>query len=298
MVHRMHGDALEQFLGHILKVFDILVRDDHMLEAARHARQNLLLDAAHGQHPALQGDLAGHAQVCAHTPSAQGGDEGRGQRNARRGAVLGRCARRHVHVQVVLRHKPGVNAKLFRTAADVAQGRLGAFLHHIAKLPGEGKATLALHDSGFNRQHFAASRCPGQAQSHAGHELLFLFVFNKAGCAQQLFHIGHIDHKGRLFALGLTPGQFAADGGKLAFKVAQPCLARIFADDLFQGFFRQFHILGGKAVVFHLLGQQMLARDLGLFLQGVTRQGNDFHTVAQGRRNGFQMVGRAEEHNL
>ena len=201
-------------------------------------------------------------------------------------------------MQVVLRHKTGVHAKVVRTAADVAQGSLGAFLHHITKLPGEGEASLALHDSGFNSQHFAASGRPGQAQSHAGHELLFLFVFNKAGRAQQFFHIGHVNHKGRLFALGLTAGQFAADGGKLALKVAQPGLARVFADDLFQGFFRQFHILWGKAIVFHLLGQQMLAGDLGLFLQGVTGQGNDFHTVAQGRRDGFQMVGRAEEHNL
>ena len=294
----MHGYALEQFLGHVFKILGVLPGNDHVLEAACHARQNLFLDAAHGQHPALKGDLAGHAQVCAHAASTEGRYEGRRERNASRGAILGRSAGGHVHMDVKLGHKGRVHAQIVGPTADVAQGSLGAFLHDVAELTGEGKAALALHDGGFHGEHFAARRSPGQTKSHAGHELLFLFVFNKARRAQQFFHIGHVHPEGALLAFGLATGQLAADGRQFAFKVAQASFARVFLDDLFKGGCFQNHVPFFQAVFLDLFGQQMLARYFCLFLHGVARQGNDFHAVAQGRRDGLKVVGRAQEHNL
>ena len=298
MVYRVYGDTFEQFLGHVFKVLGILPRNDNMFQSARHTGQDFFLDAAHGQHPALKGNFAGHAQVSAYAVAVEGRNQGCGERYACRRAILGRGPCGHVHMDVVFRHEGRIHSQFFSATAYVAQGGLGAFFHDIAQLTCKGEAALALHHRGFHSENFPAGRGPGQAQSHAGHEFLFFFVFNKAGCAQQLFHICGADPERPLFAFSLAAGQFAAYGGQLALQVAQARFARVLTYDFFQGRIVQRYILFLQAVFLDLFRQKMLAGDLGLFLHGVAGQGDDLHAVAQGGRDGFQMVGRTQEHDL
>ena len=61
----------------------------------------------------------------------------------------------------------GSISKASPAAADVAEGGLGALLHHVAQLAGEHQCALAGHLQGFHEQHFAAGGGPGQARHHA-----------------------------------------------------------------------------------------------------------------------------------
>ena len=57
-------------------------------------------------------------------------------------------------------------------------------------------------------------------------------------------------------------------------------------------------LLGRQAVVLHLLRDQVLERDLQLLFLGVAGELEDFHAVAQRRRNRVEDVGRREEQDL
>jgi NAD(P)-dependent dehydrogenase (short-subunit alcohol dehydrogenase family) len=100
------------------------LEDDDPLDARAVGGEHLLLDAAHGQHPAAQGDLAGHGHV---VPDAHAGEQ-RHQRghHGDPGArpVLGHGARRDVDVQVALLEEVLGDAELGGPAAHVAHGRL------------------------------------------------------------------------------------------------------------------------------------------------------------------------------
>ena len=65
--------------------------------------QHLLLDAADRQHPALQRDLAGHADARPHRPAGEQADQRGGHGDAGRRAVLGHGAGGDVHVEAARR---------------------------------------------------------------------------------------------------------------------------------------------------------------------------------------------------
>ena len=64
--------------------------------------EDLALEAADRKHTTSQRDLTGHRDVLADGDAGQGADHSRGHGDARRGAVLGDGAGRHVDVQGVL----------------------------------------------------------------------------------------------------------------------------------------------------------------------------------------------------
>ena len=68
--------------------------------------QQLLLDPADGQHPAVERDLAGHPDVGAHRPPGDERRQRRHHRDARRRSVLRHRARREVHVHVPVDGSP------------------------------------------------------------------------------------------------------------------------------------------------------------------------------------------------
>ena len=53
-------------------------------------------------------------------------------------------------------------AELVGLAAQIAEGGLRAFLHHVAERAGEQEATLAGHARDLDEEDFAAHRRPGQ----------------------------------------------------------------------------------------------------------------------------------------
>ena len=78
------------------------MRDEDRLHPLAVSGHALFPQAADGQHIAVEGDLAGHGHIAPHRDAGQAGDEGRGQGDARRGAVLGHSALRGMDVQVAL----------------------------------------------------------------------------------------------------------------------------------------------------------------------------------------------------
>ena len=86
--------------GNIDQILGVFFGDQHLLQPAAQGRQQLFLQAADRQHPAAQRDFAGHGDVAMHRNAGEDRDDGGGHGHARRRAVLGRRAFRHVHVDV------------------------------------------------------------------------------------------------------------------------------------------------------------------------------------------------------
>ena len=131
--------------------------------------QHLLLDAADRQHIAAERDLAGHRRQRTHRTVGQQRDQRGRHGHAGRRSVLRNRSRRHVDVDVVIgeeisRRSP---ARLAFERTQVSAACIDS-LHHLADLPGHGEAALALHLVGFDEEHVAARRRPGQAHRHAG----------------------------------------------------------------------------------------------------------------------------------
>ena len=64
--------------------------------------------------------------------------------------------------------KFSVDPEYGRIRPHPGQSCLHGLLHHLADLSGHGEAAFALHGVGFDEQHVAAGRRPGQSDNHAG----------------------------------------------------------------------------------------------------------------------------------
>ena len=104
-------------------------------------REQLLLQAADGQHVSPERELAGHGQGATDGPLGQDGEHGGGDGDPGRGPVLGDGALRHVHVQVVA----GEVSSLLRTGVPARGVGESAWAtpHHVAQGSGQ-VAALAL----------------------------------------------------------------------------------------------------------------------------------------------------------
>ena len=90
---------LADLLGHVVEVAFVPLRQDDLREPGAVRGQHLLLHAADRQHPALQRDLAGHADLGAHRRVGQQRHERGRHRDAGARAVLRHGAGGHVHVE-------------------------------------------------------------------------------------------------------------------------------------------------------------------------------------------------------
>src|SRR6188472_1538089 len=59
------------------------------------------------------------------------------------------------------------NSEYGRVRPYPGQSRLHGFLHDLTDLSGHSKAALALHGIGFDEQHVATRRRPGETDDHA-----------------------------------------------------------------------------------------------------------------------------------
>ncbi len=154
-----------------------------------HGAQDLLLDAADGQHAAGEGDLAGHGDVVPRRAAGEGRDHGGRHRHARRRAILGDGARRDVDVQVAL-EALGRDAQGLGVRPGVGPGRAGGLLHHVAELAGEHQLALALHGRGLDEHDVAA----GRGVVHAGRDADLVVPGRPLGVdlgpAEDLAHLG------------------------------------------------------------------------------------------------------------
>ena len=114
---RVEGHLLADVLGHVVEVAAVALGDDHVGQPGRVGGEHLLLQPADRQHPALQRDLAGHADRVLDRPAAQQRRERRDHRDAGTRAVLRDRARRDVHVELAIAERARLEAEL------VARGR-------------------------------------------------------------------------------------------------------------------------------------------------------------------------------
>ena len=152
------------------------------------------------------------------------------------------------------------------------QCRLGRLLHDIAQLPGQDQLALAVHLGGLDEQDVPAHGGPGQARCHArfGGPLGDLgHVFRRAEELGDALH-GDLLQLARL-AFGDQHGDGPDDVRHLAFEVPDACLTGVGVDDLGHGSLVEHHPLFGQAVLFQLLRDEELARDVHLLFPRVAR---------------------------
>ena len=70
-------------------------------------------------------------------------------------------------MNVVLIELFRIDLQTLQLAAQIAQRRLRAFLHHVAQRAGEQQLAFAGHPRGFDEQDLAADRCPRQSQGNS-----------------------------------------------------------------------------------------------------------------------------------
>ena len=296
-----HGQELEVLLHlvvHLIQIGDVVLRDEdglHPLTVSSHA---LFAQTADGQHVAVQGDLAGHGDIAAHRDAGQAGHQRRGQGDTGGGAVLRHCAFGGVDVQVALFQALRVDAVLIRMDADIGDGKLGAFLHHVAQRTGDRDlAAAVVHDLHLNGQGLAAHAGPCQTVGDAdGIGAVEEVGFDHLG-AQQLFQIGTGDGEAFHLAGSDLAGTLAQHAGDGTLQVADAGFAHIAVDDAVQRTLGKGD-LAAQAACLELLGHQMLAGDVVLFHAGVAGQLDDIHTVPQRAGDGAEVVGRGDEEHM
>ena len=182
----MHGDDFQlilHLLGHVRQVVRVLLRDKHPLYARPLGGHQLFREAADGHDDAPQGHLPGHGVPGIHGLSRHQGGQGRGERNARGGAVLGHGAGRHMDVKVIL-------GKLLRCLGEhgfyQADGNLHRLLHHVPQLAGDCHPAASLCKQGLDKQDFPAGLGPGKAGDNAGIFRLKHMVVADGGQLQKL----------------------------------------------------------------------------------------------------------------
>src|SRR5690606_5277770 len=130
-------------------------------------------------------------------------------------------------------------------------------------------------------------RGPGKARDRP--DLVFLersFVEN-SGYSQELLHVvcRHLNGLEFLLLFGFLAGDLAADLSDLPFKVAQPGLLRVLADDLRESAPIELNVARLQPVLFDLLRNEMTPRYLELLLLGVARKRDYLHAVSKRRLN-------------
>ena len=98
----MERQTLEVHFVDFLDVLAVVLAQDDVLDAGTLGGEDFLLNAAHGQHLAAQGDFACHSQMVFHLALGEGRSERRYHRHARRRAILGDGALGHMDMDIVL----------------------------------------------------------------------------------------------------------------------------------------------------------------------------------------------------
>ena len=116
--------------------------------------------------------------------------------------------------------------------------------------------------------------------------------------SQQGCYVRGIDLEGRLFSLGLLAGQLAAHCPYLALKLADAGFPRVSCNKRLDGLGCQLYFASFQPVVGKALANQVGCGNLFLLLHSVAGEADNLHAVPEGRGNGVQLVGRAQEHDL
>ena len=253
--------------------------------------------AAHRHDLAAERDFPGHGQIRGHGPPGQGGNERRGHGHSGRRPLLGHGPGRHVNVDIHFLVELFRQVQVIGPGTGEGQGRLRAFLHHLAQLPRQGQVSLARHGAGFNIHDLPAAFRPGQARGHPDLALVAAGFRDEFGYAHVPLQVARGKPKRRLVALGEPAGHLAAQRSQMPLQVAQSGFLGVFGNDPQNGLVGDRQRVRRQAVFLDLTGDQKPPGNGHLFVLRVPGQPDDFHAVFQGLRDGVDQVGRGDEHH-
>src|SRR4029079_19289805 len=129
---RLDLDRVEDLLRDVDEVLLVLLGEDEDLDAHAVRGEQLLLHASDRKNATTERDLPGHRDLATHAPTRQSGDDGRGHRDARRGAVLRERSRGNMDVHGVVFEEPLRDTELSLVPAHVAERGTSGLLHDLA----------------------------------------------------------------------------------------------------------------------------------------------------------------------
>ena len=204
-----------------------------------------------------------------------------------------------MHVEVELVEGVLVDPEAPRVGADVGQGGLGRFLHHVPKGARDQDLAAPAHAGRFDKEDVASALGPGETDRDPGAVGALGDLTEELERPEIAGDVLAADDHGSLRALlHQTARDLPADRRDLAFQVANACLRRVLVDDALNGGVVEDDVLVRQAVLGDLAGQQVPLGDLELVLLRIARQPQDFHPVPESRRDGVQDVGRRDEEHL
>src|SRR6266498_3043402 len=300
MADEVDFHLLADFVGRLGPVALILFREDDLLEPGAGGGEDLFLDPADAENAAAQTDFPGHGEVGADEPLGQERSEGDGDGGAGAGPVLGRGSRGDVDVDVVFLKVGAAQMKLLGLAAQITQGGLRAFLHHIAERAGEGQLACARHAGGLDEQDLPPDRGPGQAHGDAGVGDFFRGFGDESRLSQVTEQRARLDDDRLRLAVATDDfsGGLAGKGADFALQLAHPGLVRVVRDQLAQRWIGKLNPFATQAVFFKLARDKIAFGDLKFLGGGVAGQADDFETVAQSRMDRVKPVGGGDEEHL
>ena len=268
-----------------------------VLMPPRSAASSFSLRPPDRQHPAPQGNFARHGDVVAHRNTGHHRHDRRGHADTRRWPVLGGRPFRHVHVHVAGVEDRRLDAEIDRARAHIGHRRGDRFLHHLLDRARNRHSAPARRHHALDGQKFAAHRGPRQTGDQSdlgfGLDLAVTEDLRSEVLGQQLL----VDHRLLEPAAHDVGDRLAHQLAEFTLEVPDPGLARVALDQRYQLRIRKFEFARLQPVLLEGLGDQVVQRDLLLFLLGVPRQPDDLHPVHQRRRD-VQRVRRGDEHHV
>ncbi|EAU45983.1 hypothetical protein R2601_26956 [Salipiger bermudensis HTCC2601] len=296
----LDGDDLEPLLhvvGQLGQILLVLFGNENGLDPAAQRREQLLFQAPDGRGVAPQRDLAGHGDVLADRQPGEHRDDRRHHRKTGRGAILGRRAIGHVHVDVPLVEARRLDPDLRRDGAHIGGRGLDALLHHVAEFTGGLHAPLAGQLQRLDVQQVAPHGGVGKPRHNADLALVLGQAVAVLPNAEEIVEVlrRHRD----LFGLLLDDlgHRLAGQARDFALEVPHPGLAGVVAHNVGQRFVGERELALLEPVGLDLLAQQVALGDLGLLVLGVARERDDLHPVKQRPRHVVR-VRRGDEHHV
>ena len=295
----MERHDLTDLLGDVLEVGAVADRQHHGGQPGAVGGQHLLAHAADGQHPALQGDLPGHAHHRGHRLAPEQADQGGGHGDSRRRPVLGDGARWHMEVEPLAGEGGRVDAELLGVRPHVGQGDLRRLLHHVAQLPGQGQPLRPVHHRRLHVEDVPAGAGHGQAGGNPGNGRAVGGLEEEARPAEPVADVRSVDaeRQGGV-ASGDARRHLAQEPAELPLERAHPCLAGVVGHDGPQGVVGDDHLVLGQGGALELAPDQVVAGDGDLLVLGVPVEPDDLHPVEQGPGDGVDHVGSGQEQHL
>ncbi len=181
---------------------------------------------------------------------------------------------------------------------DIADPGPGGFLHHVSQLSGQHQLALPRHDVHLDLERISAHTRPCQPPDDPYLvriicHLIGILLFPKILLDILLRNGDFFPVLCQDFLCGLP-----AHISDLPLQLPDPGLLRIILRHFPDSLPAECQHVRGEPVLLQLLRNQMLRRNVKLFILRIAAHLHYLHTVQKGPRNGLQRIGRSHEEHL